>query len=567
MELGGKTVVITGTLEQLTREEATAKLEALGATVAGSVSKKTDVVFAGAKAGSKVEKAKLLGVPVMGEAELMALLGGGTSPLATPAAGATDDGGAAAKPPTAGDGENPGGFPFRYFGCSVGDWRDSLLWMVRFTRPWAELGAGERDGIAACLVRAFPRTKSMNVWVTDGPDVLLATHYESRDTFATVDACLRAIHAVVPLDEVLNATACEVKAEEGLHWNRLGLAPSFDRPFDVAGIGIHHRIDAWTDGPGDLSAPIPARADAALDAALARLRDQSARAVADAALAEGGPALVPGALPALGPSAAAAAALAECMPETLVTTSRGATAGYSYRLVDMPAPLMDETTIAFLKSMGVYNPGAAQTIKGAETKLWVHDGGETRTFDLAGDWRFQRLHASPSGTRFLAHMEAHGTGHILEIGAAPEPTVVVSGLVDGKPAGPKVWSADYVGDDDTVVVMVDSGKAGHVRLLRRGDDGAFREVSRIPAKGTWLTSSGRVVVMFDKKVEILGVVGDDLVTLAKVEAPVTYGMMTPYPADTREQLWLKTAPREGLRLVNYERLLDAKKAPKPKKAR
>lgn len=48
----GKTVVLTGTLHQLTREEATQRLEALGAKVTGSVSKKTDLVIAGEKAGS-----------------------------------------------------------------------------------------------------------------------------------------------------------------------------------------------------------------------------------------------------------------------------------------------------------------------------------------------------------------------------------------------------------------------------------------------------------------------------------------------------------------------------------
>lgn len=50
----GKTVVLTGTLHQLTRDEAASKLEALGAKVAGSVSKKTDLVIAGEKAGSKL---------------------------------------------------------------------------------------------------------------------------------------------------------------------------------------------------------------------------------------------------------------------------------------------------------------------------------------------------------------------------------------------------------------------------------------------------------------------------------------------------------------------------------
>jgi DNA ligase (NAD+) len=58
----GKTVVLTGTLHQLTRGEATSKLEALGAHVTGSISKKTDLVIAGEKAGSKLVKAQQLGI-------------------------------------------------------------------------------------------------------------------------------------------------------------------------------------------------------------------------------------------------------------------------------------------------------------------------------------------------------------------------------------------------------------------------------------------------------------------------------------------------------------------------
>jgi DNA ligase (NAD+) len=73
--LAGKTVVLTGTLTALTRQEAKAQLEALGAKVSGSVSAKTDVVFAGEKAGSKRAKAEALGVTVAEEAELLKYLG------------------------------------------------------------------------------------------------------------------------------------------------------------------------------------------------------------------------------------------------------------------------------------------------------------------------------------------------------------------------------------------------------------------------------------------------------------------------------------------------------------
>ena len=76
LALNGLTLVLTGTLPTLSRDEAKALLEAQGAKVAGSVSKKTSYVVAGAEAGSKLEKAQALGVAVLDEAGLMALLAG-----------------------------------------------------------------------------------------------------------------------------------------------------------------------------------------------------------------------------------------------------------------------------------------------------------------------------------------------------------------------------------------------------------------------------------------------------------------------------------------------------------
>jgi DNA ligase (NAD+) len=76
--LSGKTVVLTGTLEAMTREEAQQRLEALGARVSGSVSSKTDLVIAGEKAGSKLAKAQELDIRVIDEAGLIKLLESGS---------------------------------------------------------------------------------------------------------------------------------------------------------------------------------------------------------------------------------------------------------------------------------------------------------------------------------------------------------------------------------------------------------------------------------------------------------------------------------------------------------
>lgn len=71
----GKTVVVTGTLENFTRAGIQARIEELGGRAAGSVSKKTDFVLAGEKAGSKLSKARDLGITVITEEQFLQMAG------------------------------------------------------------------------------------------------------------------------------------------------------------------------------------------------------------------------------------------------------------------------------------------------------------------------------------------------------------------------------------------------------------------------------------------------------------------------------------------------------------
>jgi DNA ligase (NAD+) len=80
LPLAGQTFVLTGTLPTLSRDQAKDMLEALGAKVAGSVSKKTHGVVAGSEAGSKLDKAQALGIPVLDEAGLLALVASHANP-------------------------------------------------------------------------------------------------------------------------------------------------------------------------------------------------------------------------------------------------------------------------------------------------------------------------------------------------------------------------------------------------------------------------------------------------------------------------------------------------------
>ncbi len=182
IDVSGKVVVVTGALTGLTREQATDQLEALGAQVAKSVTKKTDILFCGARAGSKLEKAESLGIEILGEAELKALLSdeaaasrASAKPAVTDVEVKTEiaDGetvyvqGSAAKPYEL---RNTGGV----YSCSCPAWRNQSAPIdLRSCKHIASV-----RGAAAETARVGRSVASVKASKTSSPKLLLAQKWE-----------------------------------------------------------------------------------------------------------------------------------------------------------------------------------------------------------------------------------------------------------------------------------------------------------------------------------------------------------------------------------------------------
>lgn len=188
VEVEGKTIVLTGTLSAMTRKQATAKLEAIGATVASSVSAKTDILFAGPDAGSKLTRAEKLGVPVYDEAALLAALDVEVpAPVARTAAPATApaevrqeiaDGevlylqGSASKPYEL---KNTGGV----YSCTCPAWRNQSLAIDRRTCKHLKKVRGTQAEVAR-VGADFTSTRTPSSGTTQRPALLLAHKWEAH---------------------------------------------------------------------------------------------------------------------------------------------------------------------------------------------------------------------------------------------------------------------------------------------------------------------------------------------------------------------------------------------------
>jgi len=184
IEVEGKIVVVTGAMTDLTRDQATSQLEALGAIVTKAVTKKTDILFCGARAGMKLEKAETLGITIYREADLVTLLSDEVAvarAAAVPAAVNVDvkqeiaDGetvlvtGSAAKPYEL---RNTGGV----YSCSCPAWRNQSAPIdLRSCKHLASI-----RGAAAETARVGRQVASVKASKSSSPKLLLAQKWESH---------------------------------------------------------------------------------------------------------------------------------------------------------------------------------------------------------------------------------------------------------------------------------------------------------------------------------------------------------------------------------------------------
>lgn len=515
MNLKGKTVVLTGTFSSMSRADATQAVQALGANVTGSISKNTDVLIAGEKAGSKLAKAQALGITVLDEAALVAILSGGaTTSEETKAA----PGMAAEAEVTARGEAAPDGYVF--YGRIPGDWHESLLYLARFREPWSVVST--RDRVRAAFLAAFPDGE-VRVHTDGDRTILVETAVGPHDdnaTFARMGALFDALHGAAPLSVVLNTQALEPGASEPEHAE----LPPFDAQYDVAGYGIMQRLDWWL---GDDEAtyfaatPIPASTDAQFSAVIAAMARKAAEDTSAAARASGELAWVRDGSPPPRPEKPA--------------------------IIEKPylTPVFGERVVL------------SQIVEDYTYYFVAVIDGELRRYPLGTEVKEASLDADER--RVLATIDGE-MGRVIELDLESGETrdVIVARLTPGHSVA-KVWGAAFVGADH-VTAIVDGGKSSFVLLLRREADGSYVEVDNAKCGGTRIFASGDVVAVYeDNRVRLWGRVGDSLVGNETVADPEKYIRMVArgggIAADRNDNAY---------RLVNTAALF-AKAPKKPKK--
>ncbi|MEZ4232146.1 MAG: BRCT domain-containing protein [Polyangiaceae bacterium] len=488
VDLQGKTVVITGTFSTRSRAEVTAAVEALGAKVTGSVSKNTDVLVAGEKAGSKLEKARSLGITVLDEAALDALLGGGTGVPSSAAPSADAAGG------------------YTFYGRIPGDWTDSLLYIARFTEPWSEVRA--RPGVLAAFQAAYPQG---NVRVhTDGQRTILleertASEDESGEdapnpTFVRMGALFDALHGVAPLEVVLNASAREPHHTEPSHAS----VPPFDAPYEVKGVGVFCRIDAWVEDVQDAydaAAPIPAETDTGFAADVAQSAKSAANTAAAAAVASGDLAWV---------DAGEAPPQEKPAVPTALETSR------------VTPVIGRDVAVGVIVDDYVYYLVAVR----GEGVVRIAIGGTHVAAKLPQLVTPSRLALSPDEQRVLitgklsSPRAGNARPRIFEADlAAGTLREALSGFYDESYTRPAPDDAVYVGNAH-LAANHGSGKDTHLVLYRREPSGDYVEVDSVKSAGFAIASAGDFIMMRGEKNDRLyGRVGDALVGGLKLDHP------------------------------------------------